>query len=200
MRWNTRRAMQAILVVAPAVTPNTFHREALDLLPESRVWINGSSTVRSFECKAGALDVQIATTATDAVRATIAGEKAIGAVEVKIPAEQLECGNGTMNDHMRKALKAKDNPTIAFRMTSYELAKTADGAKATLTGTLSLGGTERPITVAADAKAIDGETLRVAGTHEIRMTEYGLKPPTLMLGTLKVGEKVKVSFDLVLKN
>jgi hypothetical protein len=32
------------------------------------------------------------------------------------------------------------------------------------------------------------------------MTEFGVKPPTLMLGTMKVGDKVKVGFDLYLKN
>jgi hypothetical protein len=32
------------------------------------------------------------------------------------------------------------------------------------------------------------------------MTEFGLKPPTLMLGTLKVDERVKVGFDVVLKD
>jgi hypothetical protein len=31
------------------------------------------------------------------------------------------------------------------------------------------------------------------------MTEWGLKPPTLMLGTMKVGDRVKVGFDLLLK-
>ena len=32
------------------------------------------------------------------------------------------------------------------------------------------------------------------------MTEFDLKPPSLMLGTMKVDEKVKVSFDLLLKD
>jgi len=42
--------------------------------------------------------------------------------------------------------------------------------------------------------------LHVVGTHELRMTEWGLKPPTLMLGTMKVDERVKVGFDLLLKD
>jgi hypothetical protein len=32
------------------------------------------------------------------------------------------------------------------------------------------------------------------------MTDYGLKAPTLMMGTMKVDEKVKVGFDLFLKS
>src|SRR5262245_20902259 len=201
MGRHTRPTMQALLLaLAPAMTPATLRQETLDLQPESRVWINGTSSVRSFECKAGALEVQIATTTNDAVNATIAGEKAVSTVEVKIPAERLECGNGTMNEHMRKSLKVKDNPTIAFRMNSYEVEKAGEGAHLTLDGTLTLGGVERPITLAADVKAGDSETLRVAGKHELRMTEFGLKPPSLLLCALQVGERITVNFDLVLKN
>ena len=36
--------------------------------------------------------------------------------------------------------------------------------------------------------------------HEFAMTEFGVKPPTLMLGTMKVGDRVKVSFDLYVKD
>jgi hypothetical protein len=32
------------------------------------------------------------------------------------------------------------------------------------------------------------------------MTEYGLKPPTLMLGTMRVDERIKVGFDVILKD
>jgi hypothetical protein len=31
------------------------------------------------------------------------------------------------------------------------------------------------------------------------MTEYGLKPPSLMMGTMKVKDAVQVHFDLLLK-
>ena len=43
-------------------------------------------------------------------------------------------------------------------------------------------------------------TLVVSGAREVRMTEFGLKPPTLMLGTMKVDEKITVGFEVVLKN
>jgi polyisoprenoid-binding protein YceI len=135
----------------------------------------------------------------DAIAALLAGEKAVTKATITVPAEQLECGNGTMNEHMKKALKVKDNPTIEFTVESYTLAKAADGTQAQLNGTLTLGGVTKPITVSALGKG-EGDALRVTGVYEIRMTEYGLKPPTLMLGTLKVNERVKVSFDLLLKN
>jgi len=70
----------------------------------------------------------------------------------------------------------------------------------TMTGNLTLGGVEKPITIKAHAKPGPNGTLVVSGTREVRMTEFGLKPPTLMLGTMKVDERVTVGFDVVLKN
>ena len=38
--------------------------------------------------------------------------------EITIPLSTLDCRNGTMNGHMRTALKAQQNPTIRFRATA----------------------------------------------------------------------------------
>jgi len=172
----------------------------LDLQPESRLWVAGTSTVRAFQCQAGAFDAKVESSGADAVAAVLAGEKAVSTVEVTVPAEKLDCRNGTMNEHMRKALKAKEFPTVVFRAASYDLARTTDSVAVTLNGSLTLGGVEKPVTVQAVAKAGANGTLVVSGTREVRMTEFGLKPPSLMLGTMKVDEKLTVGFEVVLKN
>ena len=189
----------ALAVTMPAVIAST-RMAKLDLEPESRLWVSGTSTVRAFQCQAGTFAATVASSGTDAVAAVLAGEKAVSTVEVSVPVERLDCRNGTMNEHMRKALKAKEHPTIVFRAASYDLARSADSVTVVLTGTLTLGGVEKPITIKALAKPGPNGTLLVSGTREVRMTEFGLKPPTLMLGTLKVDERIKVGFDVVLKD
>jgi polyisoprenoid-binding protein YceI len=195
----TSRRMAVLYCIAPAVIAWTAVTNVLTLQPESRLWIKGTSTVRAFECKAGALEAKVEVPSSGAVATLLAGEKAVTSALIIVPAAQLDCGNGTMNEHMRKALKVKENPTIEFRVASYTLTKVAEGMQAQLVGTLSLGGAQQAVTISATGKDENGG-LRVTGTHEIRMTEYGLKPPTLMLGTLKVNERVKVGFDLLLRN
>ena len=189
----------ALAVTMPAVIAST-RMAKLDLEPESRLWVSGTSTVRAFQCQAGSFSANIASSGTDAVAAVLAGEKAVSTVEVTVPVERLDCRNGTMNEHMRKALKAKEFQTIVFRASTYDLARSADSVTVALTGTLTLGGVEKPITIKALAKPGPNGTLLVSGTREVRMTEFGLKPPTLMLGTMKVDERVTVGFDVVLKN
>ena len=198
MRRRISRALP-LFCIAPAVMAATPRAVALDLQPASRLWISGSSTVRSFECSATAFDANVESV-PGATTGVLAGEKAVTAVEIRVNTERLDCKNGTMNEHMLKALKAKTNPTIVFRLASYELAKQADVVRVTLAGTLAMGGVEKPVSMTVNASEGASGMLHVVGTHELRMTEWGLKPPTLMLGTMKVDERVKVGFDLLLKD
>ena len=199
MRRQTRNATLALLCLAPAAIAWTGAAYQLKLTPTSRLWIEGTSTVRGFTCKATSFEAAVETSTPTAATAVMAGEKAVTSVAVRVPAAKLECGNGTMNEHMQKALKAKDNPVIEFKVASYEMAKTADGMKGQLTGTLTLGGVTKPVTVVALGTEEAG-TLHVTGTHEVMMTQFGLKPPSLMMGTMKVNERVMVNFELLLKS
>jgi polyisoprenoid-binding protein YceI len=171
----------------------------LQVQPESRLTVSGTSTVRDFQCKATSFAATVEAALPDAPAAVVAGRAGIGAVTLTVPVAELDCKNGTMNEHMRKAIKAKEHPEIVFRLDSYDLAPSDSGTRATLRGTLRLGGVERPVTMEATATTAPGGALVVAGKHELRMTEYGLKPPSLMLGTMKVNEKVSVGFDIHLK-
>jgi hypothetical protein len=173
--------------------------EQLALQPQSRLWVEGTSTVRDFTCRAVAINALVDARVAGAIPAVLAGQKAVLAADVKIPAEKLDCGNSTMNEHMRTALKTDENPTILFRLGTYDIATGSDGATGTLRGTLSLGGTQKPVTIIAKGKA-EGELLHVIGETDIRMSEYGLTPPSLMFGRIKVGDKVSVHFDLYLKS
>jgi polyisoprenoid-binding protein YceI len=197
MRTPKLARLTALTIATPALLAMTSGGSFMTLQPASRLWLNGTSTVKAFECSATSIDAKVETTGPGTAIAIANGAKAVTGVSITIPAAKLDCKNGTMNGHMMKALKASEAPIIAFQLASYDLAKGAAGTAVTLKGTLSIGGQTKPVTIAALAKA-DGSALRVTGMHEVRMTEFGLKPPTLMMGTMKVNELVKVSFDLQL--
>ena len=197
------RLERRLMIAALGLTPLLAGWAAvarLNLQPDSQLWVEGTSTVRDFKCSARTLDANIATTRADAATALYAGEKAVTTVSFRIPAAQLDCRNGQMNEHMMKALKAGANPTIAFDLAGYELATIDGKVRANLTGTLSLGGVTKPITLAADLVQETAGGVRVKGVYDLRMTEYGLKPPSLMMGTMKVNDLVKVNFDLLLQD
>jgi hypothetical protein len=41
-----------------------------------------------------------------------------------------------------------------------------------------------------------GDKVSINGSKELKMSEFNIKPPTAMLGTLKTGDQVTVAFQL----
>ncbi|HEY0931327.1 MAG TPA: YceI family protein [Gemmatimonas sp.] len=195
------RSFNPVLLVASgalmliAATPNAVN--PLTLREGSRLWFEGTSTVRSWSCTADRIDAAINASETAVSAAVLEGRKVEGSVSLDFPVAKLECKNGTMNEHMRKALKATDNPTIRFALEGYDLTK-ASTVNGSLRGSLRMAGEDKPIAVPVQFAPADGG-LRVTGKVPLNMKEWGIKPPTLMLGTLKVGETVTVNFDLLLQ-
>ena len=199
MRSNIKNTLIALAIIVPASSAWTVANGLLELQPQSRLWIDGTSTVRSFSCKAGEVNAVVEANGSDAIPQLLTGDKGVKAVRVTVPAEGLDCGNGTMNEHMRKAIKLSEHKAIEFRLTDYEVTRNADGVAGTINDTLLLGGVTKPISMKAEGSEDDG-MLHVTGAYDLKMTEYGLKPPTLMFGRIKVGETVKVKYDLLLKS
>ena len=173
-------ALPALLAAAAAVP--------LSVQSGSRVWVSGTSTVRSYRCET--------TQVTGSAQAdgTELSQVAQSSGEITIPVSSLDCRNGTMNGHMRNALKAAQNPTIRFRATS--VAVSADGA-VRMTGPLTIAGQTRETTITGTAVRQSGK-LRVTGSKQLTMTDFGVQPPRLMAGTMRVHAPVTIGFDVVL--
>ena len=173
--------------------------DGLTLAPESRLWVEGTSNVRNFKCTSKTLQASVDAD-VDAIRAVLNGDKAVKTVQLTVAEKSLDCGNGTMNGHMLEALNEKTHADIGFHLVSYDLAPADSGRAGTLNGVLSINGTDKTIALPVKLAAGPAGELRVTGKYELNMKEYGVKPPTLMLGTMRVGEKVTVNFDLLLKS
>jgi polyisoprenoid-binding protein YceI len=166
----------------------------LSLQPGSRVWVDGTSTARAWHCES-----------TRAVGSAAAGTTELAQLanvsraEVTVPVGTLDCRNATMNGHMRTALKAEQAPELRFRATSVQVTPTGpDAGTAEMQGTLSIAGQDRPVTINGTVARENGQ-IRVRGSKRITMTEWNVRPPSLMLGTMKVNPVATVGFDVVLK-
>ncbi len=198
-RFSTRAILPIVtLLVALPVVGWGGRPELLTLQPESKIWVDGKSTIKNFSCTAADV-AAVVDAAPNGISQVAAGDKGVRAVRITVPAEKLECGNGTMNEHMRKAIKLTENPTIEFKLAGYDVTKGADGVTGTLLGTLSLGGVKKSIAIPAVGK-VEGGALHVTGAYDLKMSDFDLTPPSLMFGRIKVRDELSVKFDVVLKS
>jgi len=186
-----KRTYLAAVLAVPVLTAAAL--ATLSFQPGSRVWIQGTSTTRGYRCESTSVQGTAAATT-----ASLAELRSIPRAEVTVALASLDCRNGTMNGHMRRALKADANPTIRFQATSIAVTPGEGGAAARMSGDLTIAGQTRPVTIEGTVVEESGQ-LRVRGTEQINMTEYGVRPPSLMLGTMRVRPLVTVGFDVVLK-
>lgn len=114
-----------------------------------------------------------------------------------IPVSDMKSGRSLIMDRlMHGAFEADTNPEISFSMETAEPAE--EEGWWTVNGTLSMAGASNPVTVMLEQQGGVGRTVRYAGSHELKMTDYGMKPPTAMFGSLHTSEDVTIHFDLLL--
>jgi len=168
--------------------------------PPAGLRLTGTSTVGDWTCREPTI-VPASSSPGGLTGRQPAGEPPPDGVTLVFPVRDIECGNAVMNDHLRRALKADDHPTISFSLPSNQLQRAVQGGSAPVLvdGTLTIAGRTEPVRTRVTATPIPGRGLRVQGEQALRMSAFGVKPPRLLLGTLEVRDLVRVAFDLVLR-
>jgi hypothetical protein len=161
----------------------------------NKVVVEGTATIYGhWSCK-GQADVKaIPGEALEPVPGFPGG---VQTTKVNVSVKGIECGDGTMNKHMMKALKGKENPEIHFQTNKYELEKNGGEVKAL--GELTIAGVTKPIELDANLTPLPQGGVRVTGKVDLQMKDFDVKPPSLMFGALKVANEVTVKFDSVLQ-
>lgn len=160
---------------------------------ESKLWVEGTSTIHDWKCEAEAITGTISADEANPLQ-TLTG------TSVTVPVDQLECGNSTMNKKMSEALKADAQPTVRYELQNAEIAGSpaADGSyRLQTTGRLTIAGQTHPIQMEVEAQPLPNGKLRFTGSQPIVMSEFDIDPPTAMFGTIKTGDRVVVHFDVV---
>jgi hypothetical protein len=180
----------------------------LALNPKSTLALFGDSSLHPFTASASSMAVTLevdaaktsaAVTDADFAKAVLQ-PGALQRLELVIPVGMLKSKEALLDKNMRKAMKAERHPNIIFRLSSYEvtastLSPSASHIKAL--GTLEISGRQNPVEVHMEGVPT-AAGIRVQGDHSLMMSDYGIKPPTMMMGAIKVKDPVVIRFDLTL--
>lgn len=193
--WTDLLAAALWLFAAPVGSADALAQHRIG--EASRVWITGASNIRRFTCRAREVSGSLDLRATVTRGATLAGENAALSASVSVPVAGLDCGIGRMSRHLQETLRAADYPTIDFRLVRYDIDFSGEMPTARVVGRLVVAGVEHPVEVVADVRADSLGLPHVQGAYPVRMTDYGVRPPTRFAGLLRVRDRIIVHFDIV---
>ncbi len=120
--------------------------------------------------------------------------KSIPSMELKFAVESIESGKSKMNSITYETLKSKSNPHIIYKVKSV---KSVEGDQVTVSGDLTIAGQTK--TTDMTGKLVNkGSSVQITAKKKIDMTQFGIEPPTAMLGTIVVGKDIDLDFNITL--
>jgi polyisoprenoid-binding protein YceI len=188
----------ALLAASAITVPMAFAQSKAPLAVDTaRVSIAGTSNIHEYTASTTTVrvtQVKLAASVSGAEFWTeIVKPGAIEAFEIAVPATTLSSPKDGLDKNMHKALKVGQFADITFKLARLE------GVQGSLraVGTLRIAGVEREVVLPLTIEQ-RGNALAVKGRLPLLMTDFGIKPPTALLGMLKTDPKVTVTFETVL--
>lgn len=193
----------------PAASPVAFQAQA-----ESRVRITGHATLGNWECESkeilatihpGAAWIALAQAVSQGANITASRVKNLPAPHalITIPVASLQCSKPGMREGVLQALRQDDAPLIVFVLTGISDVNVSSLSGPELGryrviahGDLVLAGRLRPIELAADVVQESASRLRLDAVKALRMSDFGIVPPTGLFGLIRTEDSVSVTFHL----
>ncbi len=176
-----------ILLTISFMSGNAVQAQSLKLNQKTfNMSINGTTNVHNFETKV-----------TQAGGDLVISDKKVQSFSVEIPVKGIKSNEKLMDTKTYEAFDADKNPRITFKSTDVNSLK-VDGSdiNVSVTGNMTIAGVTRKVTIIAAGKTVKPGVYEFKGSIPVKMTDYKMKPPTAMLGVMKVGDDIKLKFDV----
>ena len=155
---------------------------------DTHLFIDGTSSVHDWTCEVEKSTGGFVAMPGEGTGLTITE----GSVTVLV--DDIECGKGTMNKKLKAALTINDAESIAFVLSAADVTAQQNGTlELALKGDLTIAGTTKPVELTA-AGTQQNDVIRFEGSYSLLQTDFGVDPPTALLGRLKTGDEVTVRF------
>jgi polyisoprenoid-binding protein YceI len=182
------------LVVIAMFAWHTGYSQTVFVIKSVKASIHGTSTLHDWKSEITKI------TFTGHFQTSASTWKEIKNISVKIPVEGIKSDEGKiMNEKTYEAFKATENPFITFTADNALFkADSAESAVIHVTGNLTMAGTTKPTEVQANGRLLPNGDIQISVSKKLAMTSFNMKPPSAVLGTIKVGDEVIVNVDLML--
>lgn len=170
-------------------SPNIQAQSTYQLSDDSKMVIKGTSSLHDWESDVTTLKgegvVKIQNQQPDFQNLTLT-----------IPVESIKSGKSAMDKNTYEALQEEKHPNIKFTLNDI---KSISQGEVKASGQLSIAGKSKAVVLTADYDMLNQEQISLKGSYTLKMTDFGIDPPTAVFGTIKTGDEITVDYNLQLK-
>jgi len=148
--------------------------------------VSGTSTIRGWTCTVSGT-AEVAPGSSSPAPGFAEG---VRSASLTVPVADFDCPDETMIEHLLDAMKPAEFPEITFELEGYE----ASGGGARASGALTIQAVTSPVSFPISLSP-SGGGVEIAGEVSLDMTAYGVEPPVVMLGLLRVRPQIRIQFE-----
>jgi polyisoprenoid-binding protein YceI len=116
------------------------------------------------------------------------------------PVHNLKSGESGMDSKAYGAMKAKDGGNIVFTASASAITPgSGNHFSVKSNGGLTIAGVAKSVVLTAACQVMPDGSVTCTGTEKLKMSDFGIKPPTYMLGALKTGDALTIDFTMVVR-
>ena len=161
----------------------------------SKLTINGDSSVHKWKVESKVVGASLQ------VDSSALAEPGKNETKGKVitPVRQLKSGKKRMDEVMHAAMNEKKHKHIDFALAGLNVKSVKGGvANCTSNGSIKINGKTKPLTMNITI-ASKGDQLAITGSALLKMTDFGITPPSpkLPTGNIVTKDEVKISFEWV---
>lgn len=173
-----------IATIAVAQSQNVYRLSS----ESSKLLVTGTSSIHDWEMKASDFNSE--------ALLQVSPDKTVSVTQVEFscPVAGINSGNRIMDNKTYKALKEEQHPLINFLINPQNNVRISEDNH-TVSGLLTIAGKTKEVKFPCNVTFTGRERFKISGEAPLKMTDFGIEPPTAMMGALKTGDEVVVRFD-----
>jgi polyisoprenoid-binding protein YceI len=165
-------------------------QENYNLNKDYKVTIHGSSNLHDWD------ETVTQVTGHGTVSPNSDGSYNLEAMHIEMNVHSIKSNEKVMNNKTYAALKANAHPEIIFTITTPIKSLKINATENTfpVKGNLTIAGVTKLVDMQVKAMIPAKGKLVFEGSQKIKMTDYGVSPPTALLGVLKTDNDIVLNF------
>lgn len=160
----------------------------------SSIKINGTSTLHDWEMTSNKLQSR-GSFEVNSQNQLINLSDFSFSIEVKT----LKSDNSRLDNNAYKALKTDKHNEITFKARTAKVQPINNKGAVKVIGELQIAGMSKSKTFEATCTVENENLIRCTGKTKLLMTDFDVTPPSFMLGAMKTGDEITITYDIIYK-
>jgi len=187
----------SILLLSLLLALPVYGQTEKSLAPGYSMSIEGTSNVRDWEAEIGTMEGSLQIRNTDGIELAALQPGDFSSLQLRIPVQDIDTDTRRLTRNLKDYLKGDEHPIITFELQQItSLEGSGNRVQIKAVGVVTAAGQSHTTQMNVTAERGDDGSLTFSGSQPLKMTEFGISPPTAMMGAIRAVDDITIHYNV----